>query len=188
MQAQLFGHRVREIGQVKNALGTLLIVRVDGIQERLQGAKTLPLFESDRLVTEANDQALIEFGNGTQVALNGGTEFSILQRWEKDNPMTRILRLKHGEIWVKTNGPQRLEIETPVANARVKGTEFDIKVKPDGQTTLRVIKGVVEFGTAFGTCPIKTDKISFGVRGKKCTKPKSEEHQKAISWTKNLLG
>jgi len=79
-----------------------------------------------------------------------------------------------------------LEVETPVASARVKQTEFDIKVQEDGETTLRVMEGVVEFGTAFGTCPIRTGTISYGVRGKKCTKPKEEDHQAALDWSKEL--
>ncbi|HNP31400.1 MAG TPA: FecR domain-containing protein [Nitrospirales bacterium] len=50
-------------------------------------------------------------------------------------------------------GSKSWEVETPVATATVKETEF--KVLPDGQATLTVVEGMVEFGTAFGTCPIK---------------------------------
>lgn len=46
-------------------------------------------------------------------------------------------------------GPQPLEIETPVSKAAVKETEFAIKVAADGQTTLTVVEGIVEIGTAF---------------------------------------
>src|SRR5262249_29209472 len=122
------------------------------------------------------------------VAVNEDTDFMIISRWEKDKPLTRILRLKKGEILVKTEGgPKPLEVETPVASARVKQTEFDIKVQETGETTLRVIEGIVEFGTPFGTCPIKTATISYGVRGKKCTKPKDERHETALLWSKDLL-
>lgn len=82
--------------------------------------------------------------------------------------------------------PKPLEVETPLASARVKQTEFDIKVQEDGETTLRVLEGVVEFGTAFGTCLIRTGTISYGVRGKKCTKPKEENHAAALDWAKEL--
>jgi hypothetical protein len=98
--------------------------------------------------------------------------FKLLFRWEKDKPTTRILRLKKGELWAKTShGPKRFEIETPVATASIKETEFNHKVQEDGQSILTVIERVVQFGTPFGICPIKIDTISNGVRGKKCTKP-----------------
>jgi hypothetical protein len=44
----------------------------------------------------------------------------------------------------------------------------------------------VSFGTPFGTCPIKTDTISYGVRGKKCTKPAATDAKAARSWVDGL--
>ena len=175
------------IGSAKNAIGEFIVIRSDGIEERLQGKGALALYEGDVLKTDVSSQALIEFNNGIQVALNENTEFAILSRWEKSKGFTRILRLKHGEVWVDTQGgPKPLEIETPVATAAVKGTEFDLLVDPNGQSTLTVIKGIVEFGTAFGTCPIKTSKISYGNRGEKCTKPKSVNVSPTIAWTNGI--
>jgi ferric-dicitrate binding protein FerR (iron transport regulator) len=83
-------------------------------------------------------------------------------------------------------GPKPLEIETPVATAAVKQTEFDLKVQPDGQTTLTVVEGIVEFGTAFGTCPIKTSTISYGNRGKKCTKPAPVDVAPNVAWAQDI--
>jgi hypothetical protein len=175
---------LESIGAAQKGIGEFLIVRSDGIEERLAGNGSLQLYEGDVLKTQAASQALIEFNNGIKVALNENTEFTILSRWEKASGFTRILRLKQGEVWVDTQGgPKPLEIETPVATAAVKGTEFDLLVSPDGQSTLTVIKGIVEFGTAFGTCPIKTSTISYGNRGKKCTKPKPLNVGPTVSWT-----
>jgi hypothetical protein len=173
-------------GVATTALGEFMVVRQDGIEERLSGQATLPLFESDVVRTGAGGQALIELANGSQVALNENTEFMILSRWEKGKGTTRILRLSAGEIWVRTAGagPARLEVETPVATAAIRETEFNLKVQPDGETTLTVVQGVVEFGTAFGTCPIKPGTISYGKRGKKCTKPAPTETAPAIAWVK----
>ncbi len=58
------------------------------------------------------------------------------------------------ESFVRTvDGPKVFEVETPVATAIAKETEYNMKVQPGGETILTVIQGVVEFGTAFGTCP-----------------------------------
>ena len=174
------------VGAAKNAIGGFTVVRSDGIEEQLEGKGALPLFEGDVLRTEGSSQAMIEFNNGIKVALNENTMFTILSRWEKGKGFTRVLRLKHGEVWVNTQGWKPLEIETPVATAATKGTEFDLLVSPDGQSTLTVISGIVEFGTAFGTCPIKTSMISYGNLGKKCTKPKPTNVSPIIAWTQGI--
>jgi len=177
-----------QVGTAQNAIGVLVVERADGIENRLQSKGSLQLFEGDVLRTEPASQALIEFKDGVQVALNENTSFKILSRWEKVKGSTRIIRLKQGEIWVKTGeGPKPLEVETPVATAAVRETEFNIKVQEDGQSVLTVIQGIVEFGTAFGTCPIRTSTISYGVRGKRCTKPAPTDVKPAIAWTNAVL-
>lgn len=177
------------IGWAVNAIGTLTIVRTDGVQEQLQGRKTVNLYEGDVLKTDTGTQAYLQLKEGVNVAMNEDTTLKILSRWQKDKPTTRILRLSQGELWAKTvgEGAKAFEVETPVATASVKETEFNLKVQPDGQSVLTVIEGVVQFGTAFGTCPIRTNTISYGVRGKKCTKPVQTDVKAATAWTSALV-
>ena len=175
------------VGMAKNAIGSFTVIRTDGIEEQLEGKGKLSLFEGDVLKTDSASQAMIEFNNGIEMAMNENTYFTILSRWEKEKGVTRVVRLMRGEIWVDTGfGPKALEIETPVATAAVKSTEFNLLVDAQGQSTLTVVEGVVEFGTAFGTCPIRTSTISFGNRGKKCTKPKPVDVTPNIAWTKSI--
>ena len=175
------------LGTTQSAIGTLVVIRPDKIEDRLQGQGTLQLYEGDVLRTESASQALIEVKEGIEIALNENTTLKLLYRWEKTKGTTQILRLKQGEIWVKTGpGPKQLEVETPVAAAVVRETEFTIKVQDDGQTTLTVIQGIVEFGTAFGTCPIRTSTASYGVRGKRCTKPEQVDVRPARAWLQGL--
>lgn len=178
------------VGWAINAIGTLTITRVDGVQEQIQGRKTVPLYEGDVLKTDPGSQASMQLKDGVNVAMNEETTFKILSRWQKGKPTTWILRLSQGEVWAKTvgEGPKFFEVETPVATAAVKETEFNLKVQPDGQSILTVIEGIVQFGTAFGTCPIRTNTISYGVRGKKCTKPAAHDVAASKAWTTGLLG
>lgn len=178
-----------QVGTAVQAVGKLVVVRVDGIEERLEGKGSLPLYEGDMVKTDSATEGLLEFADGIQVAVNENTAFTILSRWEQAKGVTRVLRLKQGELWVKTSkGPNQFEVETPVATAAIRETEFDIKVQPDGETILTVVQGIVEFGTAFGTCPIKPSTISYGVRGKKCTKPAPTDVTQAIRWTSAIVG
>jgi hypothetical protein len=175
-------------GTVQNAVGAVVVVRADGIELRVQGKNPLQLFAWDTVRTEAASQVLIATREGIQIALNENTIVKILDRWEKDKGTTRIFRLQEGELWAKTGaGPKPLEVETPVATAAIRETEFNIKVLEDGQTILTVIEGIVEFGTAFGTCPIRPSTMSYGVRGKRCTKPEPTDAKPVTAWTSSLL-
>jgi ferric-dicitrate binding protein FerR (iron transport regulator) len=176
------------IGTCKNAIGTLLVIRADGIEERLRGQGSLQLFEGDLLKTDASSQALIVLADGIQVALNQNTIVKLLARWEKPKGNLPVLRMSQGEVWAKTGGASRtLEVETPVAIAAARDAELNLKVLPDGQSILTTIEGLVDFGTAFGTCPIRASSISYGKRGERCTKPTPTDAKAATAWISHLL-
>jgi ferric-dicitrate binding protein FerR (iron transport regulator) len=172
----------------KNAIGTLLVDRSDGIEDRLRGEGALQIFEGDVLKTEDNGQAMIVLRDGTQVALNENTTLRMLNRWERDKSGTPILRMNQGEVWMKIDkAPKPVEIETPVAVAATTDAELNLKVFADGQSVLTTITGLVEFGTAFGTCPIRTGSISYGKRGERCTKPQATDSKTAMAWTQAVV-
>jgi hypothetical protein len=171
------------VGTARNAAGTLVVVRTDGIEQRLQGHGSLPLFEGDVLRTEPGSQALIEMRPGTPVALNEKTTLKILSRWEKAAGTTRILRVRQGEVWTRAgDGARQLEIETPAAVAAARDAEMDLKVAADGQSALTVIQGTVDFGTPFGACSVRGGTTSVGARGAACTAPQPVNVAPAIAW------
>lgn len=185
------GHALAQsqpIATGKNAIGTLLVVRADGIEDQLKGEGALQIFEGDVLKTEANGQAMILLRDGTQVALNENTTLRLLNRWERSKSGTPILRMSQGEVWMKIDkAPKPVEIETPVAVAATTDAELNLKVLADGQSVLTTITGLVEFGTAFGTCPIRTGSISYGRRGERCTKPEETDPKAAMAWTQGVV-
>ena len=171
------------VGTAQNAVGTVVIVRTDGIEQRLQGRGSLPLFEGDVLRTEPGSQALIQLRPGTPVALNEKTAIKILSRWEKTAGTIRILRLSQGEVWAKAGtGSSQLEIETPAAVAAVRDAEIDLKVGPDAQSALTVVQGSVDFGTPFGTCSVRGGTASVGARGVGCSAPQPASAPGVIAW------
>jgi hypothetical protein len=176
------------IGELVNSIGSTAVIRTDGREERLQGKGTVRLLEHDVIKTDAGVQALLQLREGIQVGVNERTTLTLHSRWEKVRGTTRIVRVSVGEVWVKTGeGPKQLEVETPVATAVVRETEFNMRVEPDGQSILTVVQGVVEFGTAFGTCPIRTNTVSYGVRGKRCTRPAPVDVAPVLTWSRNIV-
>jgi hypothetical protein len=171
----------------RKAVGEVLVIRTDGIVERLEGEGALPMFEGERMMTAGDSLALLVLANGIQIVMNERTEFLLLSRWERDKGFTPILRLRQGELWVKTlGGSKSLEVETPVATASVNGTEFSIHVGPEGQSTLTVIEGKVEFGNALNTWIVPGGTRSEGNRGEKCTKPQAVIGNLTLAWTKAI--
>ena len=175
------------VGNAENAVGTLVVRRADGRVDHLRGKGSLPLYEGDECRTERASRAYIKLGDGTQVAMNEETTFVIRSRTERARGATRIFKMLGGEMWLKTQGPKAIEVETPVATAAIKGTEFNLKVLPDGNTVLTVIEGLVEFGTPFGTCPIPASRQSVGERGKRCTRPAPVDPASVTSWISGVV-
>lgn len=171
------------VGTAQNAVGTLVVVRTDGIEHRLQGRGSLPLFEGDVLRTEAASQALIQLRPGIPVALNERTSLKILSRWDKTAGTIRILRVSRGGIWAKAgDGARQIEIETPAAVAAARDAEVDVKVAEDGQSSLTVVQGTAELGTPFGVCSVRGGTASVGARGAACTAPQPANVAGAVSW------
>ena len=174
------------VGTAQNAVGTLVVVRTDGIEHRLQGRGSLPLFEGDVLRTEPASQALIQLRPGTPVALNEKTTVKILSRWDKNagaSGTIRILRVSRGEVWAKAgSGERQLEVETPASVVAARDAEFDLKVAEDAQSALTVVQGTVEFGTPFGQCSVRSGTASVGARGAACTAPQPANPAATIGW------
>jgi hypothetical protein len=175
------------VGNVEAVVGTFVVRRADGRVDEVKGKGTLPLFEGDECRTERASKAYIRLTDGTQLAVNEETTFTVRARTERGRGVVRIFKLLIGEMWFKTSQPRPLEVETPVAIAAIKGTEFNLKVIADGRSLLTVIDGVVEFGTPFGTCPIPRSSQSLGERGKRCTKPVPIDPAPAVAWIADVV-
>jgi hypothetical protein len=174
------------VGTAQNAVGTLVVVRTDGIEHRLQGKGSLPLFEGDVLRTDAASQALILLRPSTSVALNEKTSLKILSRWDKSvggSGTIRILRVSRGEVWARAgSGERQLEIETPASVASARDAEIDLKVADDGQSALTVVQGTADFATPFGQCAVRGGTSSIGARGASCTAPQPANASAAVGW------
>ena len=174
------------VGTAQNAVGTLVVVRTDGIEHRLQGKGSLPLFEGDVLRTESASQALILLRPSTSVALNEKTSLKILSRWDKSiggSGTVRILRVSAGEVWARAgSGERQLEIETPVSVASARDAEVDLKGADDGQSTLTVVAGTADFATPFGQCAVRSGSASIGARGASCTAPQPANAAATVGW------
>lgn len=189
------GAQSAQIGTVVNVVGTLVVVRPDGIEERVQGRRTLPVFERDILRTDGDSRALVDLREGGRLALNEKTSVRLLLRWEKDKAGARIVRLQGGEVWVKLDGgPGRLftearplEVEMPVGTAAAREGEFVVATRDPGQGAVTSVQGTIEFATAFGTCRLDSSTASSATRGKRCADAAPADARASAAWTAAVL-
>lgn len=171
----------------KNAVGVLVVVRTDGVETRLRGRGAVRVFEGDVLRLDGTGKALIETAEGIQVALNGDSVVQILSRWEKEQGVTRILRVQRGEVWARSDGRHPVEIETPVGVLAARAAEVNVRLMSDNEAVATVVTGTGEFATPFAACALRAGTVSFGYRSKACTPPTTTDVRTVIGWSRPLL-
>jgi ferric-dicitrate binding protein FerR (iron transport regulator) len=176
-----------QMGQAQFAAGSLVVVRPDGIEDRLRGKGALSLFEHDVVRTAQGDRGLLELGDLTRIGVNENSLLQLLSRWEKSTGTTRIVRLKKGQIWVKAAGSKSIEIETASGTVVVANAEVDIKVSEDGQSILSVAQGSVPFATSNGWCTVTVSMMSSAAPGRGCSSNAKINPQEIFAWNRDLI-
>ena len=175
-------------GIAKNAVGVLVVVRTDGVETRLRGRGALRVFEGDILRMDGKGKALIELDEGIQLAVNGDSVVQVLSRWEKEQGMTRVVRIQRGEVWARISDARRgLEVETPVGVLAARAAEVNVRLVSDNEAVATVVTGVGEFSTPFATCQLRAGTMSFGHRSQACTPPTATDVRTVIGWSRPLL-
>lgn len=115
------------------------------------------LYPKDTIRTGKLSRAAILFIDYTQIKLNEKTILEIEDI--KLDPVARVtwartgkslFNLVSGEIWLRTGGDAiGLEIDTPLASATIRGTEFVIKADKQ-KTTVTVVDGSVNLKNSYG--------------------------------------
>jgi hypothetical protein len=175
-------------GIAKNAVGVLVVVRTDGVETRLRGRGALRVFEGDILRMDGKGKALIELDEGIQLAVNGDSVVQVLSRWEKEQGMTRVVRIQRGEVWAQIGDARRgLEVETPVGVLAARAAEVNVRLVSDNEAVATVVTGVGEFSTPFATCELRAGTMSFGHRSQACTPLTATDVRTVIGWSRPLL-
>jgi hypothetical protein len=102
----------------------------------------------DSIRTDVSGSALLNFYTGTQAEILPGSEVTV-SSYEQTASGGAVITLKqligdtrHRVQMVADTG-SHYEIDTPVAQLTVRGTEFSVSVAPDGATRVEVTSGIV---------------------------------------------
>ena len=110
--------------------------------------------EGDWIRTRAKSSVEIKQDDGTIIVLRPNTKILFESNGQAKTARGEIrttkLKLDQGSILARVRKlaqrDSRFEISTPTATSFIRGTEFRVKVEPDGATRLEVLEGRVDFG------------------------------------------
>ena len=144
--------------------------------------------------TGPQSRSVILLADETQIKLNSNSELVIKEVRQASNLLTRVvsqaardqssLSLIKGEAWLRSKlRPVNASISTAAVTAAIRGTEFDIKVADDGETTATVLEGSVDMRNDQGFVLVNTGEQGRARVGQAPTKTVILNPRDAVQWT-----
>ncbi len=97
---------------------------------------------------------------------------------------TSIYRVRQGRIWLRNaNEKSRLEIITPAVTAAVRGTEFTLRVEPDGFSSLALLYGSIFLSNPYGEIQLFTGEMGTARPGQAPVRQVLVSPRDAVQWT-----
>src|SRR5215472_1064765 len=113
------------------------------------------LIVHDRLRTGEDSRAAVEFGGVSVLRIDELTEEEILPPQVATAKPT--LNLKQGSVYFFSREKSReIHVQTPAANAAIRGTEFVVNVAANGSAAFTVLDGAVEISNSQGSVSVQS--------------------------------
>lgn len=105
---------------------------------------------NDRLRTLTFSEAALRLADFSMVRVG---ESSLLEMLPPRRAGAKVkFDFKLGKLYfIDRNQPREIEVQTPLAAAAIRGTEFHLAVEPNGRTVLTLIEGQVDLSNALGS-------------------------------------
>ncbi len=109
---------------------------------------TQSVHNQDSIRTDVSGAAVLNFYTGTQADILPGSQITV-SSYEQTSSGGAVITLNQivgdtrHRVQMVADTDSRYEIDTPVAQLTVRGTEFSVSVASDGATSLEVTSGVV---------------------------------------------
>ena len=99
------------------------------------------LYQSDSIKTGDETSASIVLFQSSVIRLDSNTEVTIQELIKKEGETSVSLKQDAGRTWntiSKISGIDDYDVQTSTTVASVRGTAFDVNIKPDGKTAYRL--------------------------------------------------
>jgi tetratricopeptide (TPR) repeat protein len=89
-----------------------------------------------------------------------------------------------GEVWLRNKKEKFLfELETPTVTATIRGTELNVRVQPDGTTSIVMLEGEVKMANRYGEILLTAGEEGLARPGKAPTKQVIVQPADAVQWS-----
>jgi len=171
-------------------------IRKVGAAPWLPAANLQLLANGDTIRTLAQSRAVLLLADESQVKLNSNTTLELRNIRQTSNLLQRIVQtsaaqggqsllgLSSGQAWLKSKlRPANVTVATPAVTAAIRGTEFDLLVAADGESTLSVLEGLVDFRNDLGAVLVASGEQGRARIGQAPTKSVLLRPRDAVQWT-----
>lgn len=115
------------------------------------------------------------------VTPSAGMRFGAVVKAAVEKARRSLSRLLGGRIWCRSGGA--FEVETPAASIGVRGTEFALHVKADGETVLSMLEGVAQMYNQQGRITVEAGEMGMARPGKAPVKSLLLRPEDAVQWS-----
>jgi len=155
------------------------------------------LHGGDTVRTGANSRAAILCLDESQIKLNENTVLVLKNvapsprlRLGEVTPAAQapdaasVYQVQQGEIWLRNKKEEFLfELETPTVTATIRGTEFNVRVMPDGTTNFVLLEGSLKLKNPYGEVWLKAGEEGLTRPGQAPTKRLLVQPVDAVQWS-----
>jgi tetratricopeptide (TPR) repeat protein len=155
------------------------------------------LFGGNTVRTGANSRAAILCLDESQIRLNQHTVLTLKSvapsprlRFGEIAPAAMaeegksLYEVTQGEVWLRNKKEKFLfELETPVVTATIRGTELNVRVQPDGTTTIAMLEGEIKMVNRYGEILLTAGEEGLARPGKAPTKQILVQPADAVQWS-----
>jgi tetratricopeptide (TPR) repeat protein len=173
-------------------------VRPAGTTQWLKARLNQDLTGGDTVRTGANSRAAILCLDESQIKLNQNTVLSLKSvspsprlRFGEIAPAAQaqeagqsLYQIMEGEIWLRNKKEKFLfELETPTVTATIRGTELNVRVQPDGATSVVLLEGEVKLANRYGEVILAAGEEGQALPGRAPTKQVLVQPADAVQWS-----
>jgi tetratricopeptide (TPR) repeat protein len=155
------------------------------------------LFGGDTVRTGANSRAAILCMDESQIRLNQHTVLTLKSvapsprlRFGEIAPAAQaqeagsLYEVIQGEVWLRNKKEKFLfELQTPTVTATIRGTELNVRVQPDGTTSVIMLEGEVKLVNRYGEILLTAGEEGLARPGKAPTKQVIVQPADAVQWS-----
>jgi tetratricopeptide (TPR) repeat protein len=187
--AELAGRLIFLEGQVAVRLAGTTQWRKARLHQNLSGGDMVRTGAMSRAAILCLDESQIKLNENTVLVLKSVAPSPRLRLGEiapaaQAGEAASVYQVPQGEIWLRNEKEQFLfELETPTVTATIRGTELNVRVQPDGTSSVILLEGNVKLRNPYGEVVLAAGEEGLARPGQAPFKRVLVQPADAVQWS-----